>query len=70
MSFSPRTLHVDGEAAFPGFRITGERVLADGNGNLLWIVNPPQRRSGWARSSTTSVMIFSSGLSSLICCLS
>jgi len=47
VSFSSRTLSVDGEAAFPGFRITGERVLADGNGNLLWIVNPPQRRS-WA----------------------
>jgi hypothetical protein len=46
VSFAPRT--VRGGAELAGWRVAGERLLRDADGNLAWLLDAPRRRS-WSQ---------------------
>jgi hypothetical protein len=48
MSFSACTRRVRDGVRFSGWRVIGERLLADGEGGLMWLIGPPERRT-WRR---------------------
>jgi hypothetical protein len=50
-----RTLAAEGDLTFAGRRVVGQRLLADDQGNLTWILNPPQRRE-WTASGVLGVL--------------